>query len=314
MLTKEQHAERAHVFGASEVASLFGYGFAGQTAWHVWARLTDRLPERTEGDDKQASLAIKIGNALEPVAIEEAEAYYEQPIGRRQEWFRHKTLPLGAHIDGWLMKDNVPMDAKASGMSWLWGEAESDQAPPGILLQCHAIMMATQSTECRIFAILGGREPRAYNVLRDESIVKEIEAKIRWLWDEHVLTRIPPPDQPDMPTVKILKREPNRVVELPQEVLDEYEQRKEAASEVTKGFEAFKARIAGTLLYDSATDTFADAATFPDGRAVTYYPQKGRVTIDARRLLQERPDIYAEYAKEGEAFRVFRPLKKGLPK
>ena len=50
----------------------------------------------------------------------------------------------------------------------------------------------------------------------------------------------------------------------------------------------------------------AEAGTTPNGRKATWKTYAGRMTVDSKRLKAERPDVYAQYSKQGNPTRIFR--------
>jgi len=139
-----------------------------------------------------------------------------------------------------------------------------------------------------------------YSVVWDNVIMDTIREKSIDFWDNFVIKDIPPPDvMPSMPLLKRLKREPDKVAEIPTELVQHWLN----AKEMLKKAEEVKVSVEEEMLA-----AMGDAEGGACDLGLLTYLKQTRVGIDLKRLREEKPEVAEDY-KKPTTFRVLR-LKK----
>jgi putative phage-type endonuclease len=186
--TDEQKKMRRTGIGASEVSAVLGLP-SFLSPLEVWA-------SKTEGVEREDSLDLWRGRAVEPVIVE----WYERETGRKTrpaEAVRHPRCPvLFATPDRMHEQEEPePLEAKSVrfSMQHLFGESDTDEVPQQYLVQVQVQMACTGAEVGELAALFGLDELRVYRFTRDvelEGLI--IEGVERW-WRDYVVAGRPPP-------------------------------------------------------------------------------------------------------------------------
>lgn len=194
MLTAEQHAIRATGVSASEIAAIAGLNpFASPI--DVW--LQKPTPEREAIIPEEDPFGPSdVGNVLEPAVLE----LYSKRTGNKTErcatTLRHPALEWALATPDAFVDPNHLVEIKCVGprMASDWSEG-----PPSYVY-CQALwqMLVTDAQVVDVAALFGPTEyPQIWPVARDDELIADLVDIGRRFWFEHVLTNIPPPQQPD---------------------------------------------------------------------------------------------------------------------
>lgn len=296
MLTAEQIEARKSHIGASDMAAIMGLS-PWRSPWDVWADKTGKLDGQANEND-----SMHAGNRFEAGVLDEAEARLG-PL--RRNIVVPGPGPLASTLDGQLIADDVPVEAKFIGafgqVSADWGEEGTDEIPDIYLIQTHVQMICTGKPIAHLVAFLCGQGFKHYPVERNSDLAAAIvETAADW-WQRHVVADVPPTDsKPSEEIVKRIRREPGSVVTIDMGVVEEWQAAREERLAAEKREKEAKRAV------EAALGT-AEAGQLEDGRMVTYLEQS-RAGFDKDRLKAEQPDIYAKYQATSR-FRVMR-LKK----
>ena len=270
-----------------------------RNAYDLWLDKTSKVT------DYDAGAAAEAGTLFEPGVIDWAEGQLGK-LRRNVEL----TLPefhLIDHLDAQIIESDEPVEAKTSGlfgplMKEEWGEANSDELPDRVIVQCHGHMICTEKEICHVPAFLGGRGFVMYQVAHDQEIADTIMEGALDFWE--CVERGEPPENlvPSVGFIKRLKRIPTKTVEIDKGLVKEWLD----AKNKVKWAEAVKEDAEAALLQALGD---AEAGTFyEEGRKMlTYFEQSAR-RIDSKRLRAEKPEIAKEYEKVSR-FRVARIKK-----
>ena len=318
MITEEQRKQRKNFIGASDIAALFTDDegkslnpFA--TALDVWAlKVYDQEP-----DSQKESKAISIGHRYESALIEFAEGELGCKIGTHPESMRFvdkKHLDkngnpvFACNLDGLTVYDGVTneiVEAKTTGLTGEWGEPGTDDVPFRVLLQVQHQMLCTGLLKAHIAVLLGkwGLEEHMYVVERNEDIITAIVERGLQFWNEHVLTKIPPPDSEpgNIELFKRIIRVPEKFAEVDNSLIGEWETRK-----TERLYSEKLEKIAFAELLLELGD--AEGVNMDAGRTLTYFKQE-RNGIDSKLLKADYPEVHKAVQKTS-VFRVAR-IKKG---
>lgn len=309
MITEEQRKQRVRFIGSSDIAALFtdesGKSLDPfKTAADVWA-----LKAFEHEDLHKETPSISIGHRHEDACIE----FVKQTIGvsiltdpDAMRFICPEHQIFAANLDGYTTSDfefdgervigeNVIVEAKTTGMANEWGEPGTDEVPFRVLLQVHHQMLCTGWNKAIIVVLMGrwGLREELYYVRRNEKIIKAIIERGEQFWNNHVLTKTPPPDaEPgDIRIFKKIVRHPKTVADVPTELIHDWEFVRSERLESEKKEKALFAEILKHL-------GDAEGAQLNDGRLFTYFKQRGADSIDRKALKEQYPDVYAAVAKE----------------
>lgn len=164
------------------------------------------------------------------------------------------------------------------------------------------------TTEDVAFALQrGAAELVTHRIDKDPAYAREVIPILRDWFERHVLNETPPPaDGSDACRVGLAKfySERDGEMQADEEVLrliaarDEAKQQEQEAKNNRQHFEN---------QLRAALGNFKRAKG--GGYSVTLSRQKGRVSLDQKRLREERPDVWEQYQKQGEDFETLRVKK-----
>lgn len=222
-MTPEELERRRTVVGASEAVLLFGLpAFGKRTISDLWY-------EKKYGVEKSGSgnASTKLGQRLEAVVLEAAEERLGVPIVDRQLWLTRDCN--GATLDG-RVDERTIVEAKTSGLlgpSTLsqWGDDNSDDAPDQYLVQVQAQLLVTGAELAYLAALIGGRGFAMFKITPHAELQAAIAAKsadfIASLADD-----VAPPEPPQLDTLKRIRRQPNKVVTISDDLKERFDEAK----------------------------------------------------------------------------------------
>jgi putative phage-type endonuclease len=267
VITPEQRELRRKYVGSSDAPALFGLD-PYRTAADVWLSKTGRVEdgETTEAQDR--------GNLLEPAVLDWAE----REIG---EWFARGSFLASGHLcanfDG--IHDGPGrtvspflVEAKTTTKADEWGEPGTDEVPERVIVQVHhQFVVAGHDFRVAYVPVLmplfGRFDFRMYEVRRDDALAEAVAARGREFMERYVLKDTPPPDVlPNLDVLRRVRREPGKVVQVADELVDAWQAERAARLEAEKR-EAEAQRALLAALGE------AEAGDFGRGR-VTYLETK----------------------------------------
>lgn len=196
-LTPEQLEMRKTGIGASETPMLVGESPHGN-AIDVYLRKLG-LAQEVHTD------AQELGNLLEDGIVR----WYEKKVGATcspATTLRHPRAPISlATPDRFVNGRQKLLQIKLVGtwMAWHW---DGDRPPPYVLVQVQKEMEVADVELCDVAALIGGTDPRIYQVVRDREMgeaLLEIDADF---WTTHIAPKIPPPVDGSRSATEMLKR------------------------------------------------------------------------------------------------------------
>lgn len=306
MITEQQRQERRKYLGSSDIASLFVDEHGAsldpfQTAADVWASKVFEL------EPNKKTAAMDRGNRYESALIEFASQELGTPIETNPEKLRfidnyHRGSDgkqiFACNLDGFFHPNGQMheiVEAKTTGLTGEWGEPGTDDVPLRVNLQVQFQMSVTGSQRAHIAVLLGkwGLTEEMYLVERNEEIIAAIIARGTQFWNDHVLTKVPPPatEAGHIETFNRIIRVPEKFAEIDSGKVFQWELRRGVRLDAEKQEEAAFAELLA-LLGD------AEGVHLEDGRLFTYFKQKVASIIDRKRLQAEYPDVYKDVTRE----------------
>jgi putative phage-type endonuclease len=236
-----------------------------KTPWEVWAEKKSLLDKPSASNQ-----ALHLGVLFENALLDDAE----KRLGAmtRQVKFFHKDIPLAATIDGLIVEQNIPVEAKTTGLvgpvNGGWGEAGSDEIPEVYQLQVHAQLACTRAEMAYVIALIAGRGIVTFNIKRDDQVISHIEEFVVSWWQRHIIDNVPP-DATGVPRSVYSKfmRKPGKTIRLPEradDIIDALDTMKEERKYYAGRIDELESNLLA-LLGD------AERGLLPSGKEVTYF-------------------------------------------
>lgn len=263
MITPEQRIERRQVAGASDAPAILGV-CPYRTAVDVWL-------SKTQDIELPQNMAIKLGNALEPMAIAEAEAELGPLI--RNVRVVHPTANLvAANLDAQVVETKRPVEAKTHGLAggWenreAWGSESNPTYPTSVFVQICAQIGCVGIDAGHLVAILGSGI-RHYVIEPEPEVVSGvIDAMQAWMIRHVVGGVMPDVTRPvDRALLRAIKRQPGKVVALPIAPLERYRRAVAARKAMAEAWKALEDEVDTARSAIAAAMGDAPFAEFPDG-------------------------------------------------
>ena len=264
MITEEQRQIRKRYIGSSDAAAILGMD-PYRTAYDVWLEKTGKV------DGFEGNAATEAGNLLERACLDWV-APQLSPFDRDVMEFSGDLI---ANFDGLSIAKIFTVEAKSSGIVGPANAGYGDvtegpcvEIPDANVIQVHHQMIVAGPC-CDIAyvpVLIGGRGFRLYTVPRLRDFAEVVwESGTRFM-ERHVKTDTPPPDsKPSLEVLKRMRREPNKVISIPDSIAYAWMNAKEAADAANKYADATQADLVAAL-------GDAEAGEFSGGR-LTYFQQ-----------------------------------------
>ena len=287
-ITEKQREVRKKYLGSTDIAAVLGVD-KYRTAYDVWLEKTGKA-ERGNNENE----IMYAGTVFEDGVLKYAETQLGELIHNTEEEpleYIDTEFGLIDHPDALVKEGGNPVEAKTSGLFGPlpegWGEIGTDSIPDSYLIQGHVHMICTQKELCHLAAFLGGRGFGLYHIDRDKEIVNIIMEKAHEFWSVFVKTDTPPPDVlPSLEWIKRIKREPDKVIDIPEAMVTNLLNAKESL------------KIATEIKDDAQAELLAALGDAEAGNCVlgmyTYMESKTK-QVDLTKLRAEKPEIAAEY-------------------
>lgn len=246
-ITARQKEQRQHHLGSSDVATLFGLN-PFQSEYDVWLEKTGQLEP-----DETVKPWLEAGNDFEPIILNKASRVLGKLQRSQYRSAKKLGLPLGANVDALAVdRGKRPVEAKAVGLFWpvdeAWGQEGTSEVPDRVNIQCHVHMITTDQDLCYVPSLQWGLKFAMYEVPRDEGIVSLIKARIAEWWDRHIVEgKAPEGSSPSIEVIKRVKRVPDKMVEIPAELVQRWRRYVTAEGKVRKLKEVAQADVIKVL-------------------------------------------------------------------
>jgi len=281
---QERLARRDHI-GGSDMAAILGLD--------PWRSAEDvRLEKLGRLIDKPASDAMNAGNWLEGGVL----AFAAEKLGEINTHPGPKEVigtPIVVNTDGLLLATGNPIEVKTAKLfgpsKEEWGDEGTDQVPSRVIIQSTVHMMAWDRPICHVPVLIGGRGFLMYEIPRNIQIVDIIREKAAEFWERNVQGDTPVEgSHASLEVVKLLKKEPNKIVTVDPVLIRAWLDAKEAEKIAEEAKETAQAAVLAAL---------GDAEAGECGAlgAITYFNQTRK-----------------EYVCKASTFRVLRHKAKGL--
>lgn len=264
-LSEDQRKGRMKGIGSSEMAAVMGI-CPYRTAYDVWLVKTGRAGE-FEGNEATAR-----GNYMEHSLMAYAEDILGHPL-QRNTTVHHSGGILAANLDGLCKELNANVEGKSiSGEidPEQWGPEWSDHVPEHVLIQVHSAMACGNLSISYVPVILPEFRRyilRMYEIKYNAALGAAIVEQGEHFWREYVLKDVPPPIDrlPSLDVLKRIRRVPNTVANVTDELVDRWVVLSAAKIQAEKDAKAAQAEILASM-----TPIDADGAVTESGRKLSY--------------------------------------------
>ena len=283
MITEQQRTTRKRFIGSSDAAAILGMD-PYRTAYDVWLEKTGKV------DGFEGNAATEAGNLLERACLDWV-APQLSPFDRDVMEFSGDLI---ANFDGLSIAKIFTVECKTTGIVGPANAGYGDvtegpcvEIPDANVIQVHHQMIVAGPC-CDIAyvpVLIGGRGFRLYTVPRLRDFAEVVwESGTRFM-ERHVKTDTPPPDsKPSLEVLKRMRREPEKVISIPDSIAYAWLNARDARLAAEKAEKAIEADLL-TAIND------AEAGDFSGGR-ITYFEQTRKA-----------------YAVKESTFRVLRTKK-----
>jgi putative phage-type endonuclease len=286
-ITEAERLKRKGYIGSSDMAAILGFD-KYRNAFDVFLDKTNRT------EDSEPNEAMEAGTFFEAGVIDWAERKLG-PVRRNIELILEQ-FHLIDHLDAQVIETGNPVEAKTTALFGPaieeWGVEGSDELPDRILIQCHQHMICSEREICHVPAFIGGRGFKMYEVKKDNVVSDTILDKALDFWDCIESDEPPANIIPSVEFIKRIKRVPEKVVELDEKLVKEWQDAKDKVKWAEALLDDAKAAML-TALGDAEAGTFVMEG---QSMMVTYFEQVSHL-IDSKRLREEKPEIAKEYTK-----------------
>ena len=242
--------------------------------------------------------AMYWGRTLEDIVATEYTKRTGNKTRRINKILQHKDHDfILANLDRDLISSKGILECKTALRSDGWGEDGSDEVPDSYLAQVMHYIAVTNSEFADLAVLIGGRDFRIYTIKRDDDLINEIVKREVAFWNDHVLAEVAPDP---VSTADFNNRWPkdngesvvadhnqeqrvNTLRQIKNKIKDLNSSAKELESEIKK--------------------EMADASSIIDveGNPLVTWKQRVSKRLNTKRLKEEQPEIYDQYAAESSS-------------
>lgn len=293
-------AARKAGIGGSDAAVIIGLN-EFRSRFEVWAdKVGYDLPQKE-------SEALRIGTDLEDYVAKRFEEATGKKVRREHKMFFNSDFPFSlADIDRKIVGENAGLECKTTS-AYNKEIFEDGDIPPYYYVQCQHYMAVLGFEKMYLAVLVLGVGFYWFLIERNDSEIAALMDAEKDFWENNVLAKKEPdPDGSESCGKAVAYLTSTQIDELHESLVDMKDriERREALKSMIDTLEQEKSQIEQEIKLRLDTATEGDV----DGYKVTYRQQM-RTTIDSKRLLSERPDIYQKYSKDS-ASRILRITKK----
>ena len=261
----------------------------------------DKTKEKIEDKDSEA---MRVGRDLEDYVAQRFTEATGKKVRRMNAVLSHDEHEwMIADLDRVIVGEDALLECKTANA--YKAEAWADgKVPEQYEIQCHHYMAVTGKKKVYIACLIMGIDFVWRVIERDEEIINDLISIEKDFWQNHVLAkRMPPPDGSESAGNAIKEmytssREQTLDLSGLAGRMARYNDIELLVSSLKMEQEMIKQEI---QLQMGEADT-----ALVGNRKVTWKPQKGRSSLDSKKLREELPDVYERYVKVSNPTRVFR--------
>ena len=270
-----------------------------KSPYALWLEKTGQLvPE--DISDKEP---VYWGTTLEDVVVKEFTKRSGKRVRRCGTMQSVENSWMLANVDRLVIGEEAGLECKTAN-SFSIKEWEDDGLPDPYYWQCQHYMMVTGLPVWYIAVLIGGQHYDYKCIPRNDEDITYLFQKEYDFW-KRVKSMTPPPIDGSASTTEALKEQypggQTDPVDLPEEAADALSIIDNAKEEKKRldGIITTQENIIKCIMGDDEIATIGD-------RKITWKRQKGRITVDTKKLKKEFPDAYEACMKQSKPTRIFR--------
>jgi putative phage-type endonuclease len=244
MISEQQKLDRMKGIGSSDASAVLGLN-PYKTAEDV------RLEKLGRVDDWSGNDKTRAGNYLEPAVRQWAEDELGIMLIPDRTFYHPNGIML-ANVDAYSSAERIVVEVKTSGIAGPpdpgYGAADSDEVPDAVAVQVQHQLACTGYDLAYVAALIGGIGFRLYRLPRDVEFIAGLEKALERFWKVNVLGDVPAPNcLASMDTMRRLKRQPTKIVDIRHAKLKAYQDLKAEESALSDRLEAAKRELMADL-------------------------------------------------------------------
>jgi putative phage-type endonuclease len=283
--------------GGSDAAAVIGMS-RWKSQFQVWMEKTGQAqPENLDGNEY-----VYWGTVLEQAVADRFCELTGKKV-HKQGMLQSVEYPyILANVDRIVVGENAGLECKTAN-GFAAKDWEDDQVPNQYYIQCQHYMMVTGCDKWYIACLIGGNHFVWKEIPRNDEDIKALKTSEIDFWTRYVLGDEIPPVDGSKSCEEALKDRfrggQMDAVTLPAEandILKRIDMYDDGKKKIEAELKEAKNQIC-LLLGDNEIGYSGD-------RKVTWKAQKGRVTLDIKKIKADMPDVYDAYKKVGKPTRV----------
>ena len=257
-----------------------------------------------EPEDLSDNEAVEWGIELEPIV---AKKFCEKTGKKVKRWGTvcNPAAPWQmANFDRLIVGEECGLECKTAN-AFKQEEWEGDNVPDAYYCQCQWYAHLSGFEGWWIACLIGGQHFEYKYIPRNDAFIAEMLEKVTDFWENHVLAKVPPEidgSESSSETLKKVYPQSNSVeialTESALNIIKHLDELDKTLAIIKEQQEQDKNQLK-LMLGDNEVGIVGD-------RKVTWKTQKGRTTIDSKKLQKEYKDAYEACVKYGEPSRVMR--------
>ena len=285
--------------GGSDVAVIMGHN-PWKKPYALYCEKVGLVPT----EDLSENEAVEWGTKLEPIVAQK----FSEVTGKKVKRWGTVCNPAApwqmANFDRLIVGEECGLECKTAN-AFKQEEWEGDNVPDAYYCQCQMYIHLSGFNGWWIACLIGGQHFEYKYIPRNDAFIAEMLEKVTDFWENHVLAKVPPEidgSESSSETLKKVYPQSNSVeIALTESALDiikHLDELDKTLAIIKEQQEQDKNQLK-LMLGDNEVGIVGD-------RKVTWKTQKGRTSIDSKKLQKEYNDAYEACVKYGEPSRVTR--------
>ena len=287
---------RSGYIGGSDAAAVVGLN-PFVSPFSLWAEKTGQQPPF------EGNLATEVGTYLEEFVARKFTEQTGKKVRREYSTILNDEYPWAcADLDRVVIGEDAGLEIKTVSSLSLKHYKNGDY-PPRFYVQCCHYLALTGKQRWYLSVLIGNSDFRIFTIERDEDEIRALMDAEKSFWEDHVLTKTPPPPDGEAPTddsLKVLYPESNgQTMELfgRDKIIDRYFE----IADMIKTLEREQDEIKQTIQLDMGDTEIG----LTDAYKVIWKSQT-RSSFDAKRFAADHPKMDLSGYYKSTSSRMFR--------
>lgn len=290
---------RMQGIGGSDVAVIMGYN-PWKKPYALYCEKVGLVPP----EDLSENEAVEWGTKLEPIVAQK----FSEVTGKKLKRWGTVCNPDApwqmANFDRLIVGEDCGLECKTAN-AFKNEEWEGDNVPDAYYCQCEWYCFLSGLSGWWIACLIGGQHFEYKYIPRNDAFIQDMLEKVTDFWENHVLAKVPPDiDGSESSSEAVKKAYPTSngmETALPYtalEIIKRLDELDKTLAIIKEQQDEGKNQLK-LMLGENEIGVIGD-------RKVTWKTQKGRTSIDSKKLQKEYAEAYQACVKYGEPSRVMR--------